>query len=218
MKNLIILFSIVLLTSCGSGNTVFVPSLNKRVKVFKNDTFQIYYPKKWVKFDEGETFHSKPAISIAPQKKIYNAYRIKKKIYGKTRNINLSEADKKIYPNTDFDKALKGKDAWAKVLIDIKKSKLIDEVVSKYSEYKIESSRYKNFKISKISDVFYIISYRVKGKTRKTGYNFGDSVFKIYIKQHGNDVYQVIYKASQYSYNDYKDDASLILRSFKFLE
>ena len=207
-----------MLASCSSTDVQYVPSLNKRVKVFKNDTFQIYYPKKWVKFDEGETFHSKPAISIAPQKKIYNAYRIKKKIYGKTRNINLSEADKKIYPNTDFNKALKGKDAWAKVMIDIKKSQLIDEVVSKYSEYNNESSRYKNFKLSKISDDFYIVSYRIKGKTRKTGYNFGDSISKIYIKQHGEDVYQVIYVASQYSYNDYKDDASLILRSFKFME
>ena len=218
MKNFILFLLIVLLTSCGSGDTVFVPSLNKRVKVFKNDTFQIYYPKKWVKFDEGETFQNKTVINIAPEEKIYNAYWIKKKIYGKTRRINVSEEGKKSYPNTDFDKALKGKDAWAKVLIDIKKSKLIDEVVTKYLQYEINSSRFKKFKLSRINDNYYIISYRINGKTRKTDYNFGDSLAKIYIRQHGNDVYQIIYMASQYSYNEYQDEAFMILRSFKFLD
>ena len=218
MKKILLVSFVVYFISCSSGNVVFVADLNKRVKVFKNDTFQFYYPKKWVKFDEGETFQKKAIISIAPKKKIYNSYSIKKKIYGKNRKINLSEKDKKSYPDTDFDKALKGKDAWAKIKINLNKNILIDEIVTSYTSKNINSSMYKNFELSKINNDFYIISYRKSGRKRESNYSFGDFIYKVYLRQKGDDVYQIVYSAGQYSYSDYEDEASMILRSFKFLD
>jgi hypothetical protein len=59
--------------------------------------------------------------------------------------------------------------------------------------------------------------YRKEGRTRDVEYFFGVMINKIYLRQKGDDVYQIVYTAGQYSYNDHKEDAGLIFRSFKFL-
>lgn len=217
MKKLIVLSLLVLLTSCGSGNVIFVPHLNKRVKVFKNDTFQFYYPKKWETFDMGERFNESPVISIAPGKKIYDVIRINKKMYGRDRRITISASRKESFSEDDLDDALYGKDASAKLLISLKKDKDIEEMVAKYTSLKKNNNRYRNFRSKKVSDDFHIISYRKEGRTRNVEYFFGVTINKIYLKQKGDDVYQMVYSAGQYSYNDHKEDAGLIFRSFKFL-
>ncbi|MDR9400558.1 MAG: hypothetical protein RI558_03975 [Psychroflexus sp.] len=217
MKKILLASFVFCILSCSSGNVVFVPELNKRVKVFKNDTFQFYYPKKWETFEMGEQFNDLPIVSLAPKKKIEKVYRIKKKIYGKNRKITLAESMKKKYPDFDFKNALKGKDSYSKVMIYINEGKLIDEIVTNYTSQNINSNRYKNFELTKVSGDFYIISYRKEGRTRNVEYSFGSTINKIYIKQKGDDVYEIIYKAGQYSYNDHKEDAGLIFRSFKFL-
>jgi hypothetical protein len=57
MKKAFGLSLLLLLIACGSENIVFVTSLNKRVKIFKNDRFQFYYPKKWKLFDIGQRYN-----------------------------------------------------------------------------------------------------------------------------------------------------------------
>lgn len=217
MKYLIVLSLLVLLTSCGPGNVIFVPHLNKRVKVFKTDTFQFYYPKKWETFDMGERFNESPVISIAPAKKIYDVIRINKKMYGRDRRITISASRKESFSEDDLDDALYGKDASAKLLISLKKDKDIEEMVAKYTSLKKNNNRYRNFRSKKVSDDFYIISYRKEGRTRNVEYFFGVTINKIYLKQKDDDVYQMVYSAGQYSYNDHKEDAGLIFRSCKFL-
>ncbi len=217
MKKILLASFVFYLVSCGSGNVVFVPHLNKRVKVFKNDTFQFYYPKKWETFDMGDRFNESPVISIAPAKKIYDVIRINKKMYGRDRRITISASRKESFSDDDLDDALQGKDASAKLLISLKKDEDIEEMVEKYTSLKKNDNRYRNFRSKKVSDDFYVINYRKEGRTRDVEYFFGVMINKIYLRQRGEDVYQIVYTAGQYEYNDHKKDAGLIFRSFKFL-
>lgn len=218
MKLLLSLISLVVLMSCNSAsNIVYHPELKKRVKVFENEDFKVYYPKSWVSFNSMSAEDRRDSIFRAsPKKRLYDSYIYKDTINGDPKTIVGSKEREDKYesvkhkitePNTQHSSAevyvLKSKNTTIDAILEEMKNKAqqIDDI---------------DLEVNKVSDSFYIIESRYQATNRANNYRLASSLFKTYIRSTAEgEVYQITFTANEYYFTDYKDDANMALRTFE---
>ncbi|MGM0636616.1 MAG: hypothetical protein ACQESK_11175 [Bacteroidota bacterium] len=217
MKLLFSLLSLIFLISCNSTSTVvYHPELKKRVKVFENDDFKVYYPKSWVTFNSKIENNPKDSLfRISPKKQIFEGFVYVDTINGEPRRIKKAKndenynalKDKIIHPNIT--------NTYVEIYTFIERNTNIETVIQQI-ETDAQQVGNIDMEVIKISDSFYIVKLRHQATTRSTNFSFGSFVYKSYIKRNeSGDVYQFIFKANEYYFSDYEEEANLVLRSFE---
>ncbi|WP_127846325.1 hypothetical protein [Psychroflexus aestuariivivens] len=218
MKFLLSLISLVVLMSCSSAsNIVYHSELKKRVKVFENEDFRVYYPKSWVSFNSMTAGDSRDSIfRVSPKKKLYDSYIYLDTINGDPKTVigskesevkHESVKHKITEPNTQH--------SFVEVYVFKNKNTTIDAILEEIKN-KAQQIDEIDLEVNKVSDSFYITESRYQATNRANNFSLASSLYKTYIRSTAEgEVYQITYKASEYYFTDNEEDANMALRTFE---
>lgn len=96
--------------------------------------------------------------------------------------------------------------------IDVPQAKIEKYIAKRLEQYKNNENI--DLEVQKIASDFYIIKMKSSRKNVIVKKPYQERMYKIYLRCTPTKSYEVIYSTNAYFYNDFMEDANLVLRSF----
>lgn len=180
---------VFLITSCAVKTTID-PETQQKVKMFSNEDISLYYPKNW-KIFQHKFIESNALVSFSRYSDIIYP-KTKKDEYKPPYAFNYVAIYKDMMPFEKFEN-----------YIDAKKQKII----------KTQSEISSNFKLDKLTDQHYLLSYDTNPSEEQ---GFKRQFFLIHYIYSKDAVYEIELIAEPEKYQELLSDYTFILKSLKF--
>lgn len=210
MKKYLLLFTLLVLFSCSTTQTIIDPISKKEVKVFENEDFSFYYPMSWIRLNKEEK-----AIFVSPKKAIRVINKAKSKLVFKQGETvkNTSRTYGHLNQRISSNKVIF-------IKFSIGEKSFGDYIKACETRSKTNNNKEKVFELNSIydkqSENHYIEQVTIRAK--KNGIRIPSiNIIKHYIKK-GTDIYQIQIMFEAEKEKDYLKDALFILNSFKFYD
>ncbi len=214
MKSYTLFFTLFVLFSCSTTQTIIDPISKKEVKVFENEEFSFYYPKNWEKF---RMSHSKKEVivDVAPSKELRSqvkfppnySYQQKKKRIEKLEKeygFNASAKFSFIHFFISVDSLMFDN---LEVFINDRKKNFNDKNND-------ECTCEREISFNKESETHFIEDYNITGTKPNRIYQN----HLIHYIQKDKKIYTLSYSFILEKHTDYLQDVAIILNSFKFTD
>lgn len=213
MKKFILLFTIFLLFSCSTTQTIIDPISKKEVKVFENDEFSFNYPKSWVEYGNKPNFLNIQA-QLAPKKEI--------RVINKPQTNLVFKQGETVQNKTRDYGSLNQRVSFNRLTIyrtgikNINFEDYIKTIKNISKDLKYTHAEYKNTFLKQNNK--YYIQIRTIRPSENTNKKIIEMNLTNHFIKHGEYIYKISFMFRVEKEKEYLDDSAYILNSFKFTD